>query len=269
MNEPRRASWSRRTCSCSTTCSRTRPHAPPADPARGLRRRRARPRRGGARRGPVPARRVPAADPQQPGLGRELPRDVPDGGDPPRARHPVGGPGGDAEGRQHGRVRPRFALRRLGGPQFTLRFWIPDAAFGGGGAGLFESIETADTVELMGYLTGTTAFAARGNERAARFLAEGCAVESEHRAIARFAQTALDGRQQIQDRRRDDQSARGGGHRLRRARGGARRLLHHPGRPGRQRRRARQRGAQAGVASTGWSPPSTNGAAARPRSRAG
>jgi hypothetical protein len=89
------------------------------------------------------------------------------------------------------------ALRRLGGRQFTLRFWIPEAAFGGGGAGLFESIETADTVELMGYLTGTTAFAKRGNERAARFLAEGCAVESEHRAIARFAQTALGGRQQI------------------------------------------------------------------------
>ena len=89
------------------------------------------------------------------------------------------------------------ALRDLGGRQFTLRFWIPDAAFGGGGVGLFESIETADTVELMGYLTGTTAFARRGNARAARYLAEGCAIESEHRAIARFAQTALGGRQQI------------------------------------------------------------------------
>ena len=89
------------------------------------------------------------------------------------------------------------ALRKLGGRQFTLRFWIPDAAFGAGGAGLFESIETADTVELMGYLTGTTAFAKRGNARAARYLAEGCAVEAEHRAIARFAQTALGGRQQI------------------------------------------------------------------------
>lgn len=89
------------------------------------------------------------------------------------------------------------ALRRLGGRQTTLRFWIPEAAFGGGGAGLFESIETADTVELMGYLTGVTAFAKRGNERAARFLAEACAIESEHRAIARFAQTALGGRRQI------------------------------------------------------------------------
>ena len=89
------------------------------------------------------------------------------------------------------------ALRRLGGRQTTLSFWIPDAAFGGGGVGLFESIETADTVELMGYLTGVTAFAKRGDERAARYLAEGCAIESEHRAIARFAQTALGGRQQI------------------------------------------------------------------------
>jgi hypothetical protein len=89
------------------------------------------------------------------------------------------------------------ALRKLGGRQFTLRFWIPEAAFGAGGFGLFESIETADTVELMGYLTGTTAFAKRGDARAARYLAEGCAVEAEHRAIARFAQTALGGRQQI------------------------------------------------------------------------
>lgn len=89
------------------------------------------------------------------------------------------------------------ALRKLGGRQFTLKFWIPEAAFGGGGVGLFESIETADTLELMGYLTGVTAFAERGHQRAARFLAEGCAIESEHRAIARFAQTALGGRQQI------------------------------------------------------------------------
>jgi hypothetical protein len=89
------------------------------------------------------------------------------------------------------------ALRKLGGRQFTLKFWIPEAAFGGGGVGLFESIETADTLELMGYLTGVTAFAERGHQRAARLLAEGCAIESEHRAIARFAQTALGGRQQI------------------------------------------------------------------------
>ena len=89
------------------------------------------------------------------------------------------------------------ALRQLGGRQFTLRFWIPDAAFGGGGVGLFESIETADTVELMGYLTGITAFARRGQARARRGSWPRGAVEAEHRAIARFAQTALGGRQQI------------------------------------------------------------------------
>jgi hypothetical protein len=49
----------------------------------------------------------------------------------------------------------------------------------------------------MGYLVGVTVFAREGQERQARWLAEGCAVESEHRAIARFAQTALGGRQQI------------------------------------------------------------------------
>jgi hypothetical protein len=90
-----------------------------------------------------------------------------------------------------------LVLEELGGVRFTTRFWIPEALFGGGGVGLFESIETADTIELQGYLTGVTAFADRGHERAARWLAEGCAIESEHRAIARFAQTALGGRQQI------------------------------------------------------------------------
>jgi hypothetical protein len=90
-----------------------------------------------------------------------------------------------------------LVLEELGGVRFTTRFWIPEALFGGGGVGLFESIETADTIELQGYLTGVTAFAGRGHDRAARWLAEGCAVESEHRAIARFAQTALGGRQLI------------------------------------------------------------------------
>lgn len=88
-------------------------------------------------------------------------------------------------------------LRQLGGRQFTLRFWIPEAAFGGGGVGLFESIEIADTIELQGYLTATTAFARGGRSRPARWMAEACGVEAEHRAIARFAQTALGGRQQI------------------------------------------------------------------------
>ena len=50
-------------------------------------------------------------------------------------------------------------LRQLGGRQLTLRFWISEAAFGDGGVGLFESIEIADTIELQGYLTATTAFA--------------------------------------------------------------------------------------------------------------
>ena len=90
-----------------------------------------------------------------------------------------------------------LVLEELGGVRFTTRFWIPEALFGGGGVALFESIETADTIELQGYLTGVTAFAGRCHERPARWLAEGCAVESEHRAIARFAQTALGGRQQI------------------------------------------------------------------------
>ena len=127
----------------------------------------------------------------------ELRRHVPDGGGPARAR---------ARRRRRSstrcgpRTRPSTTTSspsKLGGVRFTTRFWIPEASFGGGGVGLFESIETADTVELKGYLTGVTAFARAGREPAARWLAEGCAIESEHRAIARFAQTALGGRRQI------------------------------------------------------------------------
>ena len=142
--------------------------------------------------------------------------------------------------------------------RFTTRFWIPDALFGGGGVGLFESIETADTVELQGYLTGVTAFARQGRETGARWLAEGCAVESEHRAIARFAQTALGGRRQISINRSfapwgirtaaaHDRGARGRGHRLRPTRRGRRRVLPVPGRSRGQRNRAGQRRAQARV----------------------
>lgn len=69
-----------------------------------------------------------------------------------RAGHAVGGPRRHTAGRQRGRVRPRRRLRKLGGRQITLKFWIPEIAFGDGGVGLFESIETADTLELMGYL---------------------------------------------------------------------------------------------------------------------
>jgi hypothetical protein len=74
-------------------------------------------------------------------------------------------------------------------------------------AALRDTLRAANTAEYDHVLvleelggvrfTGVTAFAHRGSETAARWLAEGCAIESEHRAIARFAQTALGGRQQI------------------------------------------------------------------------
>ena len=141
-------------------------------------------------------------------------------------------------------------LRKLGGRQFTLRFWIPEAAFGGGGVGLFESIETADTLELMGYLTATHGVRqARPASAPARCLAEGCAVEAEHRAIARFAQTALGGRQQISiDRsfapwgdphvRRDDRALEANGIGFGAQGAAPGRVLRLPRRPGGERRRA-------------------------------
>ena len=114
-----------------------------------------------------------------------------------RTGHAVGRTGRHAACREHRGVRPRPRAGGAGRRALHHAVLDPDALFGGGGVGLFESIETADTIELQGYLTGVTAFAQRGHERGARWLAEGCAIESEHRAIARFAQTALGGRQQI------------------------------------------------------------------------
>ena len=87
-------------------------------------------------------------------------------------------------------------LRSSAGGSSRSRFWIPEAAFGGGGVGLFESIEVA-TRRAQGLPDRATAFARRGSSVPRAGWRRPCAVESEHRAIARFAQTALGGAQQI------------------------------------------------------------------------
>lgn len=81
------------------------------------------------------------------------------------------------------------ALRRIGARPQTLRYWIPDAAFGGGGAGLFESIEKVETVEISLYLVGVTAVHRDPRRFRSRLCAE--ALGAEHRVLARFARGAL------------------------------------------------------------------------------
>jgi len=85
-------------------------------------------------------------------------------------------------------------LRRLGARPLTSRFWIPDAAFGAGRAGLFASIDAVETIELSMYLIGVTVMTQRKQAFGARLCAEAMATESEHRVLARSAETALGGR---------------------------------------------------------------------------
>jgi hypothetical protein len=83
------------------------------------------------------------------------------------------------------------ALEAIGARPLTSSYWIPEAAFGAGGAGLFASIEAVETIELSMYLVGLTDATHRSDEFRARLCAEAMATESEHRVLARFAQGAL------------------------------------------------------------------------------
>jgi hypothetical protein len=83
------------------------------------------------------------------------------------------------------------ALEAVGANPLTTSYWIPDAAFGAGGAGLFASIEAVETIELSMYLIGVSDAARRGKEFLARLCAEAMATESEHRVLARSAQDML------------------------------------------------------------------------------
>lgn len=89
------------------------------------------------------------------------------------------------------------ALRRQGGRPLVSRYWIPDAAFGGGGAGLFASLEAVETIELSMYLIGVTSYTRVRDAFGSRLMSEAMATESEHRVLARFAKSALGGPQGV------------------------------------------------------------------------
>ena len=59
------------------------------------------------------------------------------------------------------------ALKDAGGRPLTTKYWFPDAAFDGGGVGLFSTLEIIETVEISLYLIGVSAYA-RGGESSAR-----------------------------------------------------------------------------------------------------
>lgn len=83
------------------------------------------------------------------------------------------------------------ALKKAGGRALTTTYWFPDAAFGDGGVGLFETLEIVETIEVSLYLIGVSAFARAGNEFGARLCAEAMGTEAVHRALVRFAQSEL------------------------------------------------------------------------------
>ena len=83
------------------------------------------------------------------------------------------------------------ALMKAGGEPLTTSYWFPDAAFGDGGIGLFETIELVETIEVSLYLIGVSAFAREGDDFGARLCAEAMATEAVHRALVRFAQGEL------------------------------------------------------------------------------
>jgi hypothetical protein len=83
------------------------------------------------------------------------------------------------------------ALKGVGGRPETLKYWFPDAAFGGGGVGLFSTLEIIETIEISLYLIGVSVFVRAGDEFGARLCAEAMGTEAVHRALVRFAQGEL------------------------------------------------------------------------------
>jgi hypothetical protein len=83
------------------------------------------------------------------------------------------------------------AVENAGGTPLATSFWVPDAAFGDGGVGLFSSVEAVETIEVSLYLIGVSAYTRAGDEFGARLCAEAMGTEAVHRALARFAQGQL------------------------------------------------------------------------------
>ena len=83
------------------------------------------------------------------------------------------------------------ALKAAGGKALTTSYWFPDAAFGAGGIGLFETLEVVETIEISLYLIGVSAFARGGEAFGACICAEAMGTEAVHRALVRLAQGEL------------------------------------------------------------------------------
>lgn len=92
-------------------------------------------------------------------------------------------------------------LQKIGAEPLTTRIWIPEALFGDGGVGLFQSIEMDEDIEISAYLVGVTSFARAGDTFGARLCAEALGTEAVHRALARFAQATLTNKPEVPNNR--------------------------------------------------------------------
>ena len=156
------------------------------------------------------------------------------------------------------------ALEEAGGDALTTSYWLPDAAFGDGGIGLFETLELIETIEISLYLIGVSAFAREGDDFGARLCAEAMGTEAVHRALVRFAQGESGQQGDRCSQRRGFENfdwptvakvrtvARGSRHRLRDRDLAARQVLRVPRRPARKRRRHAGQPHQAGLTVEPW-----------------
>lgn len=85
------------------------------------------------------------------------------------------------------------ALSGLGAKPLTDKFWIPDAALGPKNVNLFKTLELAETLFVNAYLIGITVFAKAKKDSYARYAGEILGTEAEHRVLARYAETVLNG----------------------------------------------------------------------------
>jgi hypothetical protein len=86
------------------------------------------------------------------------------------------------------------SLASLGAKPLTTQFWVPNAALGPGNVNLFKTIEVAETLFINAYLTGITVFAKAKQDKLARYAGEILGTEAEHRVLARYAQSVVEGK---------------------------------------------------------------------------
>jgi hypothetical protein len=84
-------------------------------------------------------------------------------------------------------------LAGLGAKPLTEKFWIPTAALGTGNVNLFKTLEVAETLFVNAYLIGITVFAKAKQDKLARYAGEILGTEAEHRVLARYADSVING----------------------------------------------------------------------------